>query len=212
MQSCCNALGELRPLASLNPSDIFINSDGNLKAIHDDLIDDHYRAVLTPPTNYAPEKLKNFTRLDTDLALRKEAVFSMGMTLLEAAQLAPVAPCYDYARGSLDESLLAEMIDGLGDKYSADFLEVLASILEVNPNRRASLMEVQKTLDAFWGEAEESRCRQESLGKGESRVAKQEEERLEPLRESALSEKNSNKIAEYSTRKEKKEKDLTLPD
>ena len=62
--------------------DIFINSDGNLKAIHDDLIDDHYRAVLTPPTNYAPEKLKNFTRLDTDLALRKEAVFSMGMTLL----------------------------------------------------------------------------------------------------------------------------------
>ena len=212
LQSCCNALGELRPLASLNPTDIFINSDGNLKAIHDDLIDDHYRAVLTPPTNYAPEKLKNFTRLDTDLALRKEAVFSMGMTLLEAAQLAPVAPCYDYARGSLDESLLAEMIDGLGDKYSADLLEVLASILEVNPNRRASLMEVQKTLDAFWGEAEESRCRQESLGKGESRGTKQEEEKVEPLRESALSEKNSNRIAEYSTRKEKKEKDLTLPD
>ena len=96
--------------------------------------------MLTLPTNYAPEKLKNFTRLDTDLALRKEAVFSMGMTLLEAAQLAPVAPCYDYAHGSLDESLLSDMLDGLGDKYSADFLEVLASILEVNPNRRASLM------------------------------------------------------------------------
>lgn len=86
---------------------------------------------------------------------------------------------------------------------------MLASILEVNPNRRASLMEVQKTLDAFWGEAEESRCRQEILSKGESRVAKQEEQQL---KESALSEKNSNKIAECSTRKEKKEKDLTLPD
>jgi hypothetical protein len=35
---------------------------------------------------------------------------------------------------------------------------------------------------------------------------------VEPLRESTLSEKNSNRIAEYSTRKEKKEKDLTLPD
>jgi hypothetical protein len=56
--------------------------------------------------------------MDTDLALRKEAVFSMGMTLLEAAQLAPVAPCYDYARGSLDESLMIEMIDGLNEKYS----------------------------------------------------------------------------------------------
>lgn len=113
LQSCCNALGELRPLASLNPTDIFINPDGHLKAIHDDLIDDHYRAVLTPPTNYAPEKLKNFTRIDTDLALRKEAVFSMGMTLLEAAQLAPVAPCYDYAHGSFDESQLTDMLDGL---------------------------------------------------------------------------------------------------
>lgn len=157
--------------------DIFINPDGHLKAIHDDLIDDHYRAVLTPPTNYAPEKLKNFTRLDTDLALRKEGVFSMGMTLLEAAQLGPVANCYDYAHGSLDESMLNEMLDSLGDKYSPEFLEVLSSILEVNPNRRASLMEVQKTLDAFWGEAEESRCRNESrISKEGSRITKQEEE------------------------------------
>jgi hypothetical protein len=212
LQSCCNALGELRPLASLNPTDIFINPDGHLKAIHDDLIDDHYRAVLNPPTNYAPEKLKNFTRLDTDLALRKEAVFSMGMTLLEAAQLGPVAPCYDYAHGSFDESLLADMLDGLGERYSAEFLEVLASVLEVNPNRRASLMEVQKTLDAFWGEAEESRA-----SKAESRITRQEEPKtesrcLQQEQENALCEKSSNKLAEGSLRKEKKEKDLTLPD
>lgn len=174
-------------MISLNPTDIFINPDGHLKAIHDDLIDDHYRAVLTPPTNYAPEKLKNFTRIDTDLALRKEAVFSMGMTLLEAAQLAPVAPCYDYARGSLDESLMAEMLEGLGEKYSAEFVEVLSSILEVNPNRRASLMEVQKTLDGYWGEAEESR-----MSKQESRCREIEEA---PKEENTLSEKNSNKLA-----------------
>jgi hypothetical protein len=44
-------------------------------------------------------------------------------------------------------------------------------------------------------------------------VTKQEERRVEQkLQDSALIEKNSNKIAECSTRKEKKEKDLTLPD
>lgn len=38
-------------------------------------------------------------------------------------------------------------------------------------------MEVQKTLDAFWGEAEESRCRNESrISKEGSRATKQEEE------------------------------------
>lgn len=100
-----------------------------------------------------------------------------------------------------------------------EFLEVLASVLEVNPNRRASLMEVQKTLDAFWGEAEESRCRQESrASKEESRITKQEDEPKTESRyrlqeqPSALCEKSSNKLAEASMRKEKKEKDLTLPD
>jgi hypothetical protein len=44
--------------------------------------------------------------MDTELAMRKETIFSMGMTLLEAAQLAPVANCYDYFNGTFSESEL----------------------------------------------------------------------------------------------------------
>jgi hypothetical protein len=42
---------------------------------------------LNDQVYYAPEKIKNFNKMDSDLTLRKESVFSMGMTLLEAAQL-----------------------------------------------------------------------------------------------------------------------------
>jgi hypothetical protein len=43
------------------------------------------------------------------------------------------------------------MLESLNEKYSPEFNEVLCNILEANPNRRASLMEVQKILDSYWG-------------------------------------------------------------
>jgi hypothetical protein len=64
LQSCSNALIELRPVVTLHPADIFINPDGHLKAIHDDLADQNYRALLTAGVYYAPEKLKSFGRMD----------------------------------------------------------------------------------------------------------------------------------------------------
>ena len=42
--------------------------------------------------------------MDTELALRKESIFSMGMTILEAAQLADVKSCYDYTYGTFSET------------------------------------------------------------------------------------------------------------
>lgn len=45
---------------------------------------------------------------------------------------------------------MIEMLDNLSNKYSEGFIEVLSNILEPNPNRRSSLMEVQKSLETFW--------------------------------------------------------------
>ena len=167
LQSCTNALSELKPIVTLNSAEIFINPDGHLKIIHDDLVDENYRAILTPGINYAPEKLRNFNRMDSDLAMRKEAIFSMGVTILEAAQLADASPCYDYAQGTFSEPDLNEMLEALNEKYSPEFNEVLCNILEANPNRRASLMEVQKILDSYWGaeSVEQSRAKS-STSKG----------------------------------------------
>jgi hypothetical protein len=69
--------------------------------------------------------------------------------------------------------------------------------LEVNPNRRASLMEVQKILDSYWGgeSVEQSRAKS-NTSKGPT----------EPLPESnfnTLCEKNSNRIPESSQKKPK---------
>lgn len=54
LQSCSNALIELRPVVSLNPAEIFINPDGHLKVIHDDLVDESYRGFLCDQIYYAP--------------------------------------------------------------------------------------------------------------------------------------------------------------
>ncbi len=48
---------------------------------------------------YAPEKMRNFTKIDSELSLRKESIFSMGMTILEAAQLFDVGECYNFKEG-----------------------------------------------------------------------------------------------------------------
>lgn len=45
---------------------------------------------------------------------------------------------------------MIDMLEFLAEKYSAEFVEILGNILEPNPNRRASLMEVQKNLDNYW--------------------------------------------------------------
>jgi len=64
-------LSELKPILSLNPLEIFINPDGHIKIIHDDLIDENYRIMLNEQIYYAPEKMKNFNKLDSELTLRK---------------------------------------------------------------------------------------------------------------------------------------------
>ena len=108
-----NALSDLKPLVSLNTNEIFINPDGNLKIIHDDLVDENYRAVLNDQIYYAPEKLKNFNRYDSDLTLRKESIFSMGMTILEAAQLTNLSSCYNFNDGVFIEANMIDMLEFL---------------------------------------------------------------------------------------------------
>lgn len=60
----------------------------------------------------------NFNRLDTELSMRKEAIFSMGMTLLETALLEEASQCYDYNQQTFNEAMLEEKIDKLSEKYS----------------------------------------------------------------------------------------------
>lgn len=91
--------------------------------------------------------------------VRKEAIFSLGMTLLHAALLHPVDDCYGYEtyeflpdvlENYINELLKMKNSEDLENGYSEDFIELLAMILEPNPNKRASLMEVHGILNKVW--------------------------------------------------------------
>ncbi len=95
LQSCNLGLAQLKPSLSLSPALVFITPEGLLKVLHNDMVDDSHRYSLTPGVFYAPEKLRNFSRMDCELGLIKEGVFSVGMTLLQAALLEESVDCYD---------------------------------------------------------------------------------------------------------------------
>ena len=211
LQSCTNALGELKPMASLNPSDIFISAEGQLKSIHDDLLDENFRAIFTHYVFYAPEKLQNFNRIDKELSLKKEGIFSMGMTLLEAAVLEDVSICYDSQQQTFNELILADLLQRVSDHYSVEFSEVLNNILEVNPNRRASLMEVQKVLDEYWaieeGEMPEKVDTDERYNGETLEASPQENEPLQPQKSNRLNELQYSKTSQQGEKK----RDIELP-
>lgn len=54
MQSCVNAMIDLKPTLSIDPSKVYILSDGLLKLIHNDMIDEEYRCIVMEGINYAP--------------------------------------------------------------------------------------------------------------------------------------------------------------
>ena len=56
--------------------------------IHNDMYDENYRFSFDTKYFYAPEKMFNFNKIDGENSLIKEGVFSMGMTVLQAALLA----------------------------------------------------------------------------------------------------------------------------
>lgn len=57
LQSCINGFVVLKPSASINPTNIFILSDGVIKVAHNDMLDEEYRYVIDQNYFYAPEKL-----------------------------------------------------------------------------------------------------------------------------------------------------------
>lgn len=157
LQSCNMALSQLKSTISLNAEKVFITPEGQLKVIHNDMIDETYRFSIDSKHYYAPEKLRNFGKLDNDSGLIKEAVFSMGMTLLQAAILDEVVDCYDYNQQLFLEVSLESMVESLSGVYSEDFIEILTNMVDINPSRRSTFVEIQRMLDNYWNNSEEAK-------------------------------------------------------
>ena len=91
-----NGLEHLKPVLALHPSNIFIGSEGGLKIVCNGLINEEHRFIVDEKVYYAPEKIKNFHKADSENSLKKERLFSLGMTILHASLLKPMNYCYNY--------------------------------------------------------------------------------------------------------------------
>ena len=105
-----NALSEVKPIIALHPTLVFIVPDGLLKVINNDMITEDHRCIINESVYYAPEKINNFHKADHENSLKKESIFSLGMTILNAALLEPVNNYYDYQKYEFLESTLEQHI------------------------------------------------------------------------------------------------------
>jgi hypothetical protein len=62
---------EVNPALAIHPKFIFIAQDGLLKILHNDMISQKHRCLVDEFVYYAPEKLHEFTKTDTDSSLQK---------------------------------------------------------------------------------------------------------------------------------------------
>lgn len=155
MQSCLNGLSELGEPVQLEPHKIFIMNDGLVKIVDPDAISDGSRFVLSQGVYYAPERFENFHRTDRGNSSEKETIFGLGMSLLHAATLEEVFECYGYEEHKFNNKKLQERLGKLEGMYSEEFVFVLVNLLELNPNRRASMLELQDVINKFWSKEEE---------------------------------------------------------
>ncbi len=135
---------------------IFILPEGEIRVINKEMVTEEHRINLTEAeaakAYLAPEKLHNFSRIDKEESLNKELAFSLGLVLLEAAQLDFVEELYNYNKAFLDTEELNSMIDALGSHYSPGLMHVLTSLLEVNPIERVSITQLQEKIDSIMEE------------------------------------------------------------
>ena len=72
----------------------------------------------------------------------KEAVFSMAMTVLQAALLHTNIQFYDFEQSRFLDFALEEALQEIEERYSSDFVEIMSLMLSLNPSARPSLNEV----------------------------------------------------------------------
>lgn len=82
------------------------------------LIQEDHRFILDEKIYYAPEKIRNFHKADNVNSLKKEMLFSLGMTILHASLLKSVANCYSYENFEFNEKELEDSIEVLLERYS----------------------------------------------------------------------------------------------
>ena len=76
------------------------------------------------------------------------------MAVIMAALLTTEAQCYDHQNRKFLESNLQLMVEGIQGNYSAELVDLLASMVSVDPDRRPTFEELDKILLKYWQNSE----------------------------------------------------------
>jgi len=76
----------------------------------------------------------------------KADVFSLGMTLLYCANLLNPKKCYEYSRFKLISKKLDELVFRASNRYSPQYIDVLKSMLNLDPRCRPSFSQLVSSL------------------------------------------------------------------
>lgn len=142
------------PHRDIRPCNILISSFGLYKYVDPYLMNLNTENPIRTKSNIkgkfvAPEELdaikngKDLSKLDPYL----NDVFSMGMTLLEAATLKPSRDLYNYSSLSINVSMLQERLMSLKEKYSTFIYSAIKDMLEIDVNQRATITNLFERVD-----------------------------------------------------------------
>ena len=150
----------LKALAALNqrgrvhgdirPDNILISAGNTYKIADPDLVvsvpcyHQHLTGVTEAGGYLSPNLLKALTRQEVNPKHQpdKSDIFSLGMTLLNAATLSDCNEFYDWEKKTINEKELNECVSSLRNAYSPELLRVLESALKFDESHRPSANEL----------------------------------------------------------------------
>ncbi len=100
------------------------------------------------PIYYSPE---NFSQTQQPIFTEEyiSDVFSLGMTLLEAANLKKIKKAYDFKAKRVVGEPIKQGLERLRSRYSENFIKTLESCLDFNPTTRLDFITLDKELGMY---------------------------------------------------------------
>lgn len=102
------------------------------------------------PPNLFESLIKKETK-PQNVNWNKADIFSLGLTILEAATLKSTADLYDFEHGVFKKEILLALVEEVRRAYSDTFTKFLEKMLEFDQDKRSEAEELIKDIEILVG-------------------------------------------------------------
>lgn len=139
--------GDLRPLNVIMNEEgkVFVNDHAFIHPLHDNwekALNGHKDLFLSPQQMEELQKKADYPKYD----VFKADTFSLGMTLITASLLKSTLPAYDYSSCNVNRETVYLYLQNVRQKYSEEFTEFVASMVDFNEDSRPSFVALEEGL------------------------------------------------------------------